>query len=194
MSQIPKRPHEAFLVRQVDRAVWEADAVLKIDLDPRYTTTNHPIEDGATVTDHVQTNPEVVVITCVVTENPPAPAVGGPVHLREQVQFLRDTAEAGQLVDIVTRRLGTFKNFLITSVPHVLDGVARLEFPLELKQVKIAFSTTVFIDVEDLAADVVDGAPDNVDLGEQATTSTDTDEEAEDADQSILAGLLDSLG
>lgn len=191
----PKREHEAILVRQDDGSDWSPDTVVAVNVSKVWTVTDHPVEDGVVVSDHVQRQPDTVVISCVVTENPTkiGSVVGGPVHLQQKLAWLQETADAGQLVDIVTRRLGVFKGYAITGVPLLLDRVSRLAFDLTLREIRVATATTVQITVDKVAADVATGAPDEVDAGEQATTSTDGDPAAEAADQSTLAALLDTL-
>lgn len=204
----PRREHAAVLVRQIDGSVWRPDAALTISFRPNYTITEHPVESGAAISDHIQPRPNTIVVNAVVTENPTlAPGqLGGPIHLRRQLKWLYETAENGQLVDIVTRRLGIFKRYAITGLPHIIDKVARLNFQITLRQVRIATATSVFITVEQVThtdttsggeiteddAAAAAGAPDEVDVGEQATTDTDGTE-AEEEDQSTLASLLDAL-
>ncbi len=187
------RPPALTLVRQKDSSTWIPDATIDIKFNPRSKITDHPVEDGITVTDHVQQQPEVIVATVIITENRIAPRQGGRLHLQEMVGWLRETKDAGDLVDLVTRRLGTFTGFAIGSLPHVVDKVSRLEIPIEFREVRIATSTTVLISVEEATSDVAVGAPDEVDTGEQSTTSTDGDAEAENSDQSLLSSLLGAL-
>lgn len=201
------RDHAAVLVRQQDGDVWRPDAAVRINFSPSYSVTDHPVEDGGTISDHIQAMPETIVCTMLVSENPDriGSATGGRIHLRDRMKWLRDTADAGQLVDIVTRRLGVFKGYAITSFPHGIDKVARLEFQITLRKITIATATSVMITVEQVQAtdeatgESVDpetefGAPDEIDTGEQPTTDTSTDsEEAEEDDQSTLASLLDAV-
>lgn len=193
----PVRAHEAILRRQSDGTTWQADAVIAVNVSQNWQITDHPVESGVVVTDHVQIQPDTITLTCSVSEQPTrlgAGTIGGAIRLQERMRWLRETADAGDLVDIVTRRMGTFQNYLIQSVPYTMDRVSRLRFDLALRQVRIATATTVLITVEDIADDVATGAPDEVDVGEQATTDTATDENAETVDQSTLAALLDALG
>lgn len=194
-SNAPRREHEAVLVRQDDSSTWAPDVVVAVNVSNEWAVTAHPVEAGVVVSDHVQPQPAEVVITCVVTENPTKVGgkVGGPVALQQSIQWLRDTADAGQLVDVVTRRMGTLQGYAITGLPYTLDNVARLRFDLTLRQIRVATATSVQILVETTAGDTATGAPDEVDAGEQATTSTDTDAEAAAADQSALAGIVDWL-
>lgn len=204
----PKRDHAATLVRQDDGSVWRPDAAISISFSPNYQITDHPVESGVTVSDHVQQQPNSITLTAIVSENPTriGGVVGGRVHLQEQFAWLFETAAAvNPLVDIVTRRLGVFKGYAIQSFPTSIDKVARLEFQITLRELRVATAQLVFIAVEDVTvatsdeSDVTDdeaateaGAPDEIDTGEQATTSTEGTE-AEEEDQSILAGLLDAL-
>jgi hypothetical protein len=193
----PQREHAAVLRRQSDGSIWQADVVVAINVGQEWQITDHPVEQGVVVTDHVQVQPTEITITCVVSENPiraGGGTVGGQVRLQERMRWLRETADEAELVDIVTRRMGVFTGYAIRSVPYVLDRVSRLRFDLQLRQLRVATATTVLITVDQVADDVATGAPDEVDTGEQATTSTDTDEQAEAADQSTLASLLDALG
>lgn len=192
----PKRDHEAVLVRQSDGATWSPDVVVQVTPTYAWTVTDHPVEQGVVVSDHVQRQPTSVVISCVITENPTRVGshTGGPVHLQRLVQWLHDTANSDDpRVDIVTRRMGTWTGYVITGLPYTMDRVARLAFDLTLREIRVATSTTVEITVEQVATDSAVGAPDEVDAGEQATTSTDEDEAAAAADQSVLALLLDWL-
>jgi len=192
----PNRDHEAVLVRQSDGSTWRPDVVVQVTPTYAWSLTDHPVEQGVVVSDHVQRQPTGVVISCVLTENPTriGSHTGGPRHLQELVRWLHETADSDNpLVDIVTRRMGTWRNYVITGLPYTLDAVARLAFDLTLRELRVATATTVTITVEDVADDSAVGAPDEVDAGEQATTSTEEDEAAEEADQSVLSSLLDWL-
>lgn len=194
--RLPKRPIAAFLRRQRDGATWKPDAVREVRYDLQWTVTDHPVERGLSVTDHVQAQPQSITITCVISENPTAPAEGGRVHLRKMLAWLRETADAGDLVDVLTHKLGVSRNYVIKAAPHGIDKVSRLVFDLELREVRFATVSSIEISVEDVAEDVAAGAPDEVDTGEQATTSTGGTpeaDEAEDSDQSVLSSLVDAL-
>lgn len=191
----PRREHEAILVRRSDGSTWVPDVVVSVDTSTDWSVTDHPVEEGVSVSDHVQRQPTEVTLSVVLTENPTKVGgrVGGPIHLQQSLEWLRETADAGELVDIVTRRDGVMQGFAITSLPFTMDRVARLAFPLTLREVRVAVATTVQITVEETASDTATGAPDEVDVGEQSTTSTEEDPEAEEADQSVLAALTDWL-
>lgn len=189
----PAVAHAAILVRQDDSATWTPDTVVSIQLSPSWQITDHPVEQGVSVSDHIRRQPAAMTITCIVTETPTT-GTGGAAHVREKLAWLLETADAGQLVDVVTTKLGTFTGYAIQSAPHAIDNVARLEFALQLREVRIATSTTVQIDLETVTSDVATSAPPEVHVGEQPTTNTATDEAAEDVDRSWLATTVDWLG
>ena len=187
----PQAPHAAILVRQDDGERWTPDVVVRVSVDESWEVPSHPVEEGISPSDHTRTQPASLTISVVLTENPTAGEfTGGRADLQRRVAWLRDTATAGQRIDIITTRLGTFTSYQIVNLPLVIDNVQRLAFDLQLQQVRVATSSTVLISVETTADDTATGAPDEVDTGEQATT-TDTDEAAAEVDQSTLAALID---
>lgn len=193
--RLPMREVEVYLRRQSDGSIWRPDAALMADVDRRYNVTEHPVENSQSVTDHVQALARGITLTCVVTELPDT-GTGGPFRVRDRVRWLEETGAAGERVDIVTRRHGVFLGYVLRGSRFGIDGVSRLQFDLEFREVRIASVTDVTIAVEDVSEDVAVGAPDEVDNGEQATTSTDsttaTQTEAE-GDQSLLSSLLEAL-
>lgn len=190
------REHMAYLRRQSDGATWRPDVVVKFSVPRTLSVTTHPVEKGVSISDHVQRQPITMTIECVLTENVPkvAGAVGGRTHVKEQLDWLRETAESDNpLVDVVTLRDGVYTGLAISSIPSEFDRVSRVQFTLELKEIRVATATTILISVEDIDEEdtaTASSAPDEVDVGEQATTSTEVDEEAEEADQSALYSLL----
>lgn len=195
-TRLSKTEHMAYLQRQADGEQWRPDAVIKIAFDETWDITAHPVEKGVTVSDHVQRQPMGISIDVVLTENTTKPAAGGRTHVKDLLDWLRDTANLDNpLVDVVTTRDGVHTSYAIKSVPRTYDNVARLAFTLQLQEVRVAVASTVLISVEDIDAtdtSTASGAPDEVDVGEQATTSTDTDSAAEESDQSWLSSLLDA--
>jgi hypothetical protein len=193
--RLPARAVEAIIRRQDDGETWTPDAVLPSKFDRRYTVTQHPVESGLSVTDHVQPQPATIRLTCVVTETP-ATGSGGPVRVRDRLAWLNTTAAEGRLVDLVTRRHGVFTGYALAGITFGVDNVSRLQFDLELTEVRVATVSTITVDVETVTDEVAVGAPDEVDLGEQATTSTTADtttEQEAESDTSLLASLIDAL-
>lgn len=194
--RLPLRDIAAFLRRQDDGQTWVPDAVLNVKIDARWKATDHPVESGLSVSDHVQSVPQTVVLTCVVTETPGGLTTGGRTRIRKALAWLRETADNRQLVDIYTQKLGRLRNYVITAAPTGIDKVNRLQFDLELKEIRLATVTTIEITVDEVDDEVAADAPDEVDVGEQATTSTSsTTAEAaqEEQDQSLLSALLEAL-
>ncbi len=188
--RVPAREHAAVLVRRSDQDTWTPDVTVRIKIDRRWTTTDHPVEQGAKVSDHSQEQPDTIVISCILDENLPSPQQGGRTHLRRMVKWLEETGDAAEVIDIRTRRLGLFRGYVLTAAPMPIDNVSRLELELELREVRIATATIVQISVETVTDDVATGAPDEVDAGEQGTETTEDDAAAEESDSSILYELL----
>ena len=188
-----QRPHMAILRRQSDRVLWKPDAVHSINVPREWRSTDHPIQRGVPVTDHVQRQPNRVTLNVTLTPTPLASSgeTGGWGRVQERLAFLVESADAGEVFDVVTRRFGVLRSYLIQSVTTLTNEVESLTFPIVLKQTKFATATAVEITVDVVNDEVAVGAPDEVDAGEQPTTSTDEDPAAEESDQSILAGLLD---
>lgn len=201
--RIPEREIEVYLRRQDDGSVWRPDAVLPSSVERAFSVTDHPVEQGLAVSDHVQRQPMALTLTCVVTENPTrGEGIGGPARVRQRLAWLEETGGSGRRVDIVTRRHGVFIGYALTRFRFPIDGVSRAQFDLELKEIRIASVTSIAVTVDQAAADAdatddaAVGAPDEVDRGEQPTTSTTADtatQQAAEADTSLLADLVDML-
>jgi len=213
----PNRPHAAVLVRQDDGSTWSPDAVLSVQFAPGWQISDHPVEQGVSVSDHIRRQPQGITVTCVVTANPTrgTPGPAGALRLRDRLAWLIATADAGRLIDIVTPTLGTYRGYALQSAPHGIDGVSRLEFSLQLREVRVATSTLITISTDTTAEDSATGAPAEVDVGEQPTTnssgtttttgttgtvtpqsvaSSAAEDAAEDDDRSYLAEIVDWLG
>ena len=185
-----QRPHMAILRRRSDRVLWKADAVHSINVPREWRSTDHPIERGVPVTDHVQRQPNRQNRRKFPQAAAGAHETGGWGRVQERLAFLVDSADAGEVFDVVTRRFGVLRSYLIQSLTTLTDEVESLTFPIVLKETKFATATAVEITIDVVNDEVATGAPDEVDAGEQPTTTTDDDPAAEESDQSILAGLL----
>ncbi len=189
-----RREHSAYLRRQRDGSEWRADAVHDVRVPREYLITNHPTE-GPPTTDNIKRQPQQVTLVVTLTKHPLAQdsVTGGSPHLQDRLRWLTDTGDAGDLVDIITTDYGILRSFAIQTIPTNIGVIERFRFDLGLREVQIATVTSVEIIVDVVAADTATGAPDEVDVGEQATVDTSEDPAAEEQDQSILAGLVDAL-
>lgn len=117
--------------------------------------TDHPVEDGADITDHIRLNPEELSMNVIVTNNPPiilaslrAQPVSGfadPATRAEDThEFLRNYMEANVLVRITTT-LREYRNMAITSmsVERNKDTSNIVNIDLTFRQVIIATTESV---------------------------------------------------
>jgi hypothetical protein len=115
------------------------DATTNEQHDSTVTVTEHPIEDGATITDHIQNDPDGLQLQGIISDNPillnveadKEPSVpGGDPDLRVKeayAEFLR-LKEAGSLLEVTTE-LRNYADMVITAISvrrdkdtrHILD-------------------------------------------------------------------------
>lgn len=189
---------EAYLVRQDNGDRFTPDVVMSIGYSRDAKITSHPIEDGSTVSDHSQPGNMPITLKAMVTETPFAFAgqVGGISRVRQAAEWIDTAMKSGALLTLVSRRMGSKANCLLKGFNYTVDSRRRLIFDVRIVQVTIATATEIMISEEDIAEseDSSYSYTDEVDVGEQATTTTETDETAEEEDISALAALLDSIG
>lgn len=150
--------------------------------------TDHPIEDGSTVTDHLQKLPETLVVDAAVTESPAsATALRGTERVLNAVEFLRGCI--GQEVDVVTVRFGTLERWGIKSVQYDVTHRRSLPITILFRELEFAQTGTVSIPPEAPADVASDGAPDATDSGTQSTSTVSDEDAAED--KSLLASFVD---
>lgn len=134
---------------------------------PSVETTDHPIEDGSTVTDHAQPQPTTISVEGIVSQDPlvgPDQTLTGEL-LRDAVAFF-DRAETKPL-RVETDRLGDFETVLLESYDHEVDKWDRLAFDLEFKEVEFATFETVEIPPEAPSEGADSEMPDEQDQGKQ---------------------------
>jgi hypothetical protein len=184
------------------------DATPRLVFSPSVSVTDHPIEDGSVISDHAQAQPLLITISGLVSESPLAVGTttsGGLARVQAAIEFLR--ACEGVLVSVVSDRLGTFENCLITRYPHEVTPKRSLTFDVELKQVRIAEAGLVEIPTSNFTSttsttEAVQAAIDEAmvafasayDTGAQATTSTASEPAQEEQDKSTLLEIAESLG
>lgn len=153
------------------------DASPRQSWQPSVAITDHPIEDGSTVSDHAQIQPRRLAITGVVSETPLGED-GGPLRVEDAVRFLNEAGEGGELLTVETR-LGSSTNWLLESWPHDVTVLRGLVFELSLKQVSIATAETITLPREVPRPRYSDTAPPETDVGTQPTQEASVAEEAQ---------------
>lgn len=188
------------LTRLDDNASLTFDATPRVSFSQTAQITTHPVESGSDVSDNSRANQLSIRLVGIVTETPlgTVASTGGAAAVIAARDFLNSSLLEGRLLKL-TCRLGVFTNLLVGGLPHDLTVQRSLTFNLDLKQVRIASSQSVTIDVsspvdetssggEDYSA----GFADEDDSGEQATTSPP--DPAVTDDTSVLHDIVTYLG
>ncbi|KOY81577.1 hypothetical protein I6G82_08330 [Lysinibacillus macroides] len=103
------------------------DVITKVSMPESSTTTDHALEDGQQITDHVQSNPITISLTGVILDDTEA-----------KVLKLREYREKGEIIDF--DYMTALKHVVVTDFSRdysadIKDGYA---FSMTLKQIKVA--------------------------------------------------------
>ncbi|MFB6371630.1 MAG: phage baseplate protein [Bradymonadaceae bacterium] len=134
---------------------------------PQVEVTDVPVEGSENVSDHAQ--PKALKFTVRgIFSSSPLKLEGHEIHETlplDARDFFRKIQ--GEPVDVVTDRLGTFKNAVLEEWPHEVTIEDSLGFECRFKQVRIAQHQTVQIPPEQPADRQKAGAPDEQEVGKQ---------------------------
>lgn len=184
-----------------DGRVLTFDAVETVSYTPSVRVSSHPLETGATVSDHAIREPMTLSASALMTASPLAGLMaasglpsGGKGRLDAAVAFLRSIET--RPITVTTAR-GVFYPCLLTRWRHSDTKRQALKFDLSFQAVAFATSEEVVIDVPDPAPTEAASATAPTDAGEQATTDTGdgtaTATAEEEGDQSALAAIYDAV-
>ncbi|QDQ03150.1 hypothetical protein FOH38_23400 [Lysinibacillus fusiformis] len=103
------------------------DVITKVSMPESSTTTDHALEDGEQITDHVKSNPITISLTGIILD-----------EAEEKVLKLREYREKGEIIDF--DYMTVLKHVVITDFSRdyeakIKDGYA---FTMTLKQIKVA--------------------------------------------------------
>lgn len=106
---------------------------LKAKINETATVMSHPVEDGSKVTDHKVINPIDIELSMLLTSE----------DYRSVYQAIKTVFEKSTLLTVQTRS-GTYRNMIISAMPHdedpeMYDGIS---LALKLSEVKFAKFTT----------------------------------------------------
>lgn len=199
----------ATIIRETGERVT-FDATLRESHRIEARVTDHPVEDGVDVSDHVQTRPRFFSLTVLVSETPiqiPSFRAAGlrsnlaisepslidvPNRVKEIFDFLEDVMNEGEFVDVVTPKFGLIEECLIVNMPVDISNVNAGRFTVSFRKVRRAELVTVSIPPLRPAPEAQTGTPDEQDVGAQPTENPESAEEAEDT--SILYGIGETFG
>lgn len=142
--------------------------VISVDYGPEAVATEHPVELGVEVTDHVQKKALRLVTEVFVTASPLGLGVPVPLAIDDAIGFFERAL--GQICTLVIDGEGTFSPMVLEAAPHTRSAVAGRGFSLRWKQIRIASAISVTIPPRMPAPVAAVGAPTEADLGECSTT------------------------
>ena len=160
------------LVSRVDNpALFYLFDVLRASFSPEASTTDHPVEFGAEVTDHVQVRPQRFTVDAIVTDSPRSTSLApGGVELART--FLEGAL--GQLLSVTIDGEGVFLNCVLERFPHERTNREGRVFACSFKQIRIASAISVPIPARLPAPAAAAGAPTEAPLGQQAVSPVPT--------------------
>lgn len=146
--------------------------------------TSHPIETGATISDHVITQPDKILLEGFITDTPVAIFAAQQGRTQNGFDILNEAFNAREPIQIVTG-FGIYENMIITRLTLPRERPSSMQFILEATRVIIAGTQTALLPAEE-AEDI---ATEQDDEGRQ--TADPVPPEIEETQQSTLARLLD---
>lgn len=142
--------------------------MLRVDFAPEASATEHPVETGVTISDHIQIRPAHFTVEAYVTESPLGVALV-PLAQASAIAFLKGCL--GQLLTVIIDGEGTFFNMVLEGFPHSRTAVEGRPISLRFKEIRIATALSVQIPPGVPAPVAAAGAPTELDLGQQSTTA-----------------------
>jgi hypothetical protein len=142
----------------------------RVDFAPEASVTEHPVELGGKVSDHIQARPTRFVVDAIVTNSPRSVAMlGQPPNVNAALAFL--SACVGKLLTVILDGEGTFDSMALEGFPHSRTAVEGRPISLRFKEVRLATALSVTVPPSVPAPVAAAGAPTEAPLGQQATTA-----------------------
>lgn len=152
---LPSKKLTRVSISDDDLTFVEFDATLSANHQSTATITNHPVEEGADVTDHIRDESDTLTINGIVSNDPPIALKsfrakpsrrGGDPRSRAEDAYeeLRRFKKEGRLLKVTTK-LRDYTNMAISSVSTVQDNKTGeiTNIVLSLQEIVIAFTQTV---------------------------------------------------
>ena len=116
--------------------------IVRADFTPDSTATDHPVEFGVDVTDHVQIKPERFSVDVMVTESPLGyiPAFSAVQNART---FLKSAM--GKLLIVDMGDDGYYTSVVLESFPNSRDTMNGRMFSLKFKEIRVALAISIQI-------------------------------------------------
>lgn len=123
------------------------DAVVTENHGHSLQVTEHPVEDGADITDHARVKPDSITLDCAVTDTPRGvePSPGRSAGIWESLRLLMDKAT---LVSVVTT-LRVYENMILEnlSAPRTAKEAGGLRFTATLREIRVVQNKTSIVTV-----------------------------------------------
>lgn len=167
---------------------FEADLTIEELHERSAEVTQHPVESGGTISDHVILQPERLRLDGFVTDA----RLRDPEATRTQSAFADlDTAwSSGQLVQVITARK-TYQDMVITRLDLPYDRPESMQFSVELQQIKI-------VDAQEVEGILPADTPETTDLvtpeqetGNQSAPSLEEGSRDSEQSKSTVAAIID---
>lgn len=149
------------------------DAVTLMNATFSVGVTEHPIEEGAAVTDHTQKLPDNLAVQAIISETPAQARPGLPIENR--IEAARDflTQSAGLELTLESPRFGQRTPYVLTTYTEPITIERGARFSLTFREIRRASFSIVTIPPTIPAPAQQAGLSDSQDVGEQGTTTQD---------------------
>jgi len=149
----------------------EADLTISESHQRGADVTTHPVESGATISDHVILQPERLSLEGFVTDTPAAVFAANQGRTQDAFDTLEELWREGDTVTIVTGRK-TYENMVIVDLQLPRERPTSMNFSMELQHITVVETETAQIagggDPANAAdQDTADLASQEVDAGRQ---------------------------
>jgi hypothetical protein len=180
--------------RQDNSKRWVFDATPTEDYQTSIEITDHPVEEGAKVSDHAEEDPLGVKLEGVVQARPPPTRFRPDLDNRvsRAISFFEDLS--GTLVTLTSQELGTFEDMLLSAYPHTIDVTEGTVIQAKFKQVRIATAKTVRLPPKTPPPDKSSEFADGQDAGKKIADKVEekAKEYADEAGDALKKGASDA--
>lgn len=175
--------------------VLEFDADLTISEQHRRNAdvTDHPIEDGSVISDHVITNPERLTLNGFVTDSQLIILGSNQGRTQDAFDALDTLWRRAEPVNVVTTRK-IYQNMIITQLQLPHNAPDSMRFSIDMRSIQIVESNETFIERAQ-TQDVKDQAQPQQDRGRQTkrTPSTNASDKGQSLIKSIGSGAVQGV-
>lgn len=132
---------------EADGSNFTFDATLNESVQDTFDVTQHPVEEGADVTDHVQKKPSTLQLQVAVT-NSPLPEQAAPAQNRDIALYdsLRVIADKREPLTVVTG-LRVYLNMVISSLSTTRNPQTGQILVMDLDLTEVILTTTQTVDI-----------------------------------------------